>query len=109
MAPTPGAVASAAIVSSRRDAKRALPLPTARYVAADSRATTELMRHCCEDRQHGVRQLIQRRDRPGRKMSRIANTNGMICIMRACTGSGGAGLSRVWKNIAPAISAGSTK
>ena len=46
VAPMPGAVASAAIVSSRRSAKRALPLR--RYVAADSRATIVLMRHCCK-------------------------------------------------------------
>ena len=47
MAPTPGAVASAAIVSSRRGAN--LPSePGPRYVATDSRATIVLMRHCCK-------------------------------------------------------------
>jgi len=45
IAPTPGAVASAAIVSSCRGGT---PLcPVGRYVAVDSRATIVLMRHCC--------------------------------------------------------------
>ena len=45
----------------------------------------------------------------GKNAMNAVNMSGMNCRTRACTGSGGAGLSFVCQNIAAPMSNGSTK
>ncbi len=45
----------------------------------------------------------------GKKKNITEKTSGMIHIIRACTGSGGVGLSQVWSRLVPVIRSGRMK
>src|SRR6185369_2895298 len=67
-----------------------------------------LIRYCC-----AIERMLlvsQYRTRPaGKKKNITEKTSGMIHIIRACTGSGGVGLSQVWSRLVPVISSGRMK
>src|SRR6185369_5337321 len=66
-----------------------------------------LIRYCC-----AIERMLlvsQYRTRPAGKKKTTEKTRGMIHIIRACTGSGGVGLSQVWSRLVPVISSGRMK
>src|SRR4030095_3442551 len=67
-----------------------------------------LITHCCAmDRTLFVSQY---RTRPaGKKKNITENASGMIHIIFACTGSGGAGFSHTWNRLVAVISSGRMK